>query len=149
MTSIRKRAQAASTPAVRRVMQANVGRQTAPERALEQLLLGEGLHFGTDKRPVPELRCKADVVLRIERVCVFIDGCYWHGSPEHFASPKTNRAWWVEKIADNRARDERQSRQPRARGWAVLRLWEHEMRDLEGVKKKVLAKIRTRRRVRR
>jgi DNA mismatch endonuclease (patch repair protein) len=59
---------------------------------------------------------------------VFVDGCFWHGCPLHFLSPKTHSSWWEEKIQDNRARDERQQRQLEERGWVVVRLWEHEVR---------------------
>jgi DNA mismatch endonuclease (patch repair protein) len=61
-------------------------------------------------------------------VCLFVDGCFWHGCALHFLLPKTHSAWWREKIEDNRARDERQQRQLEERGWVVVRLWEHEVR---------------------
>jgi DNA mismatch endonuclease (patch repair protein) len=109
-------------------MQANVGRVTAAERVLRSALREEGLRFKTDARPEPDLRCTADVVFPGAKVCLFIDGCFWHGCPRHFGLPKTNSAWWGEKIAANRARDARQSRLLRRRGWRVLRVWEHQMR---------------------
>jgi DNA mismatch endonuclease (patch repair protein) len=59
---------------------------------------------------------------------VFVDGCFWHGCPLHFLSPKKHSGWWEEKIQDNRERDERQQRQLEERGWVVVRLWEHEVR---------------------
>lgn len=61
------------------------------------------------------------------KVCVFIDGCFWHGCPRHFSLPKTNSAWWQEKVDDNRSRDRRQSRMLRSAGWRVVRIWEHEV----------------------
>lgn len=121
-------------------MQANVGRITAAERVLRAALRAEGLRFRTDARPEPELRCTADVVFPGARVCVFIDGCFWHGCPRHFGLPKTNSAWWNEKIAANRARDARQSRLLKRRGWSVLRIWEHQVR--EETAPRIVARVR-------
>jgi DNA mismatch endonuclease (patch repair protein) len=125
--SIRARAPIASSAAVRRVMQSNVGRVTAPEQLLRSALRAAGLRFRVDVRPERDLRCTADVVFVAARVCVFVDGCFWHGCSKHFQTPKTNRAWWTEKIVANRERDTRQRRLLRRRGWRVLRVWEHEL----------------------
>jgi DNA mismatch endonuclease (patch repair protein) len=122
--SIRARAPQASSALVRRVMQANRSRGTRPELVLQLALRRAGLRFQTDVAPEPALRCKADFVFRKVRVCVFVDGCYWHGCPRHFALPKTNAAWWLEKIADNQRRDRQKRAQLRKLGWTVIRVWE-------------------------
>lgn len=129
MTSIRSRAPRASSRQVRKVMQANVGRVTAVENLVHATLRRSGLRFMTDTRPEPGIKCRADVVFSHARVCVFVDGCYWHGCPVHFRVPKTNAAWWTEKITDNRIRDARQARLLRRRGWTVFRVWEHTSPD--------------------
>jgi DNA mismatch endonuclease, patch repair protein len=108
-------------------MQANVGRITAPEQLLRSALRAEGFRFRIDARPERDLRCTADIVFPTAKVCVFIDGCFWHGCAKHFEVPKTNRAWWTEKISANRERDARQSRLLRQRGWRVIRVWEHDV----------------------
>ena len=36
-----------------------------------------------------------------ERIAVFVDGCFWHGCPEHGVIPKSNREWWTEKLRRN------------------------------------------------
>lgn len=125
--SIRSRAPKACSNLVRRVMQANTGRTTDPERRLRSILHGMGVRFRVDARPEPSLRCAADLVFRQSRVCVFVDGCYWHGCSMHFAVPKQNAAWWAEKIADNRNRDARRTAELEALGWTVIRLWEHDV----------------------
>jgi DNA mismatch endonuclease (patch repair protein) len=124
--SIRSRAPKASSSAVRAVMRANVGRATAPELRLRRLLFACGLRFRKSFRPDPKYRCTADVVFKRLKVCVFVDGCFWHGCPEHFSAPRTNGEWWEEKIADNRTRDLRQAEHLTAGGWLVIRVWEHE-----------------------
>jgi DNA mismatch endonuclease (patch repair protein) len=125
--SIRARAPRASSPLVRRVMQANTGRTTQPEACLRSAVHRLGLRFRVDARPDPKLRCEADLVFRRARVCVFVDGCYWHGCPQHFLPPRQNTAWWSEKIDDNRLRDGRRSQELANRGWRVVRVWEHDL----------------------
>lgn len=146
MTSIRTRAPSASSETVRRVMQANVGRETAAETKLRCALHRAGLRFRKDSQVEQDVRCKADVVFRKARVCVFVDGCFWHGCPAHFKTPRTNAAWWWEKIADNRKRDARQSRLLRTRGWHVMRFWEHQVcsDDIRRIVRSVQSVVRSR-----
>lgn len=61
-------------------------------------------------------------------LAVFVDGCFWHSCPQHGSQPKSNRGYWDSKLADNRARDLRQTEALRIAGWTVVRLWEHEGR---------------------
>jgi DNA mismatch endonuclease (patch repair protein) len=70
------------------------------------------------------LRVKPDFVFRTERVVVFVDGCFWHGCPRCYQKPKQNAKFWREKIGGNQARDRRVTRQLRALGWSVCRIWE-------------------------
>lgn len=58
------------------------------------------------------------------RIAVFVDGCFWHGCPRCYTSPKTNKAFWVEKVESNRRRDKRVTAQLRRMGWKVVRIWE-------------------------
>ena len=57
---------------------------------------------------------------------MFIDGCFWHGCPQHFILPKTNRGYWEEKISKNRKRDMETDQALIEAGWAVIRVWEHD-----------------------
>jgi DNA mismatch endonuclease, patch repair protein len=61
-------------------------------------------------------------------LAVFVDGCFWHGCPQHATQPKQNAAFWREKIARNQARDRTVNRTLRSLGWRVLRIWEHELK---------------------
>jgi DNA mismatch endonuclease (patch repair protein) len=125
-------------------MQANPSRDTSPEMLLRSALHRAGLRFRKDTRPVPSLKCKADVVFPRARVCVFVDGCFWHGCPRHFRVPKTNGSWWKEKVEDNRARDKRKTRQLRSHGWTVLCYWEHEVKSesLDSIVRAVVRAVR-------
>ena len=66
------------------------------------------------------------------RVVIFVDGCFWHGCPRHGTQPRTNARFWREKIARNRQRDREVTRELRRRGWRVVRIWEHELRQVRG-----------------
>ena len=125
--SIRARAPRASSPTVRYVMQRNTGHETGPEIILRNALRRLGVRFRKDTGPIADLKITADIVFPNQKVCVFIDGCFWHGCPRHFKTPKTHSKWWREKIGDNKKRDTRQGRKLRKLGWVVIRYWEHEI----------------------
>lgn len=106
-------------------MQATGRRDTAPELALRRHLHGIGLRFFVDRAPLQGTRRRADVVFPRARVAVYVDGCYWHGCPQHASWPRANADWWRLKIEANRARDRRSERQLRRAGWTVIRVWAH------------------------
>ncbi len=116
----------ASSEARRRNMQAIRSRDTKPEKLIRRLVHAHGLRYRVAARPLPSLRRTADMVFRPVKVAVFIDGCYWHGCPEHYVPPKTNPGYWSEKVVRNVERDRDTDRQLREAGWLVLRFWEHE-----------------------
>ncbi len=57
---------------------------------------------------------------------MFFDGCFWHCCPDHGVLPKSNRAWWKEKLDGNVARDHRNDKALVELGWLPIRVWEHE-----------------------
>ena len=125
-------------------MQANRGRDTKPELAVRRRLHAAGLRYRVDLAPVPGLRRRADIVFTRQRVAVFIDGCYWHGCPEHGSTKfGTNPDYWVPKIAENRARDLDTTARFEADGWLVLRFWSHD--DPSTVADAVAAEVERRR----
>lgn len=116
----------ASSAARRRNMQAIRSRDTKPEQMIRRLVHARGLRYRVAARPLPELRRTADLVFRPTKVAVFIDGCYWHGCPEHYKAPKVNPGYWSDKVARNVARDRDTDERLKEAGWLVLRFWEHE-----------------------
>jgi len=107
-------------------MERQARRDTAPELAVRRALHAMGLRYRVDLSPLPGLRSRADIVFTRQRVAAFVDGCFWHGCPDHGTLPKHNAAWWAEKIEANRRRDRRVDDTLRAAGWVVVRIWEHE-----------------------
>ncbi|WP_308407162.1 very short patch repair endonuclease [Streptomyces sp. APSN-46.1] len=116
----------ASSPAVRAAMRGNRNKDTKPELRLRSLLHKQGLRYRVASRPVPELRRTADVVFTKPKVAVFVDGCFWHGCPEHLRASSRNAEFWRTKIEGNQARDADTDRLLREAGWTVVRVWEHE-----------------------
>jgi len=117
----------ASSTEVRKRMCATPQKNTPIEVMLRSALHKLGLRFRVHKRLIPELRRTVDIVFAGPRVAVLVDGCFWHGCPEHGTLPKkTNRRWWLNKILTNRRRDNDTDLRLTELGWDVLRIWEHE-----------------------
>lgn len=119
--------QFASSPAVRRKMQAQPSRDTAPELALRSVLHARGLRYFVHRRPLPGLNRQADIVFPGVRVAVFVDGCFWHGCPRHANMPVNNADFWHKKLATNRQRDREVTLDLRGLNWRVIRIWEHDL----------------------
>jgi DNA mismatch endonuclease (patch repair protein) len=107
-------------------MRAMRQRDTAPELAVRSELHRRGLRFYVDRKPIPSLRSRADIVFPRRCVAVYIHGCFWHGCPEHGTWPKANAEWWRAKIEQNQIRDRRTDHQLKAAGWTVVHAWAHE-----------------------
>jgi DNA mismatch endonuclease (patch repair protein) len=101
-------------------------RDTTPEMRLRRRLHALGLRYRVHRQPLPGFRRTADIVFTRTRVAVFVDGCFWHGCPEHATAPKTNADWWATKLARNVERDHETDAQLADAGWCVVRVWEHE-----------------------
>lgn len=60
------------------------------------------------------------------QVAVFLDGCFWHGCPEHHTAAATHAEFWAKKVADTRKRDRDTDQRLKEAGWVSVRVWEHE-----------------------
>ncbi|WP_090599138.1 very short patch repair endonuclease [Mycobacterium lentiflavum] len=107
-------------------MRSNKGRDTSPELALRSAVHRLGLRYRVSKRPLPGLRRTADLVFNSARVAVFLDGCFWHGCPQHHTVAVTNAKFWSDKVEGNRARDRDTDQRLAEAGWLSIRVWEHE-----------------------
>jgi DNA mismatch endonuclease (patch repair protein) len=94
--------------------------------ALRRAVHGRGLRYRVAARPLKELRRTADLVFTRAKVAVFLDGCFWHGCPEHHTVAVRNGKYWASKVERNRARDAETDRKLIEAGWTVVRIWEHE-----------------------
>lgn len=101
-------------------------RDTGVEIALRRELHRRGLRYRVHRRPMTGVRREADLVFGPTKVAVFVDGCFWHGCPQHATWPKRNEQFWRAKIEGNRARDRDTDRRLATHGWLSVRIWEHE-----------------------
>lgn len=115
-----------SSPEASRRMAATKQKHTSAEMAIRKELFRHGLRYRVDHAVVDKPRRKADIAFLGPKVAVFVDGCFWHGCPEHASWPKQNADFWRNKIETNRARDLDTNSRLLAAGWRVVRVWEHE-----------------------
>ncbi len=116
----------ASSPEARARMKSNKSRDTKPELALRSAVHALGLRYRVSAKPLVGLRRTADLVFPRAKVAVFLDGCFWHGCPEHHTVSSANATFWAEKVEGNRTRDRDTDRRLAEAGWDVVRVWEHE-----------------------
>lgn len=107
-------------------MEAQRVRDTAPELELRRELHRRGYRYRLDQRVSEKVRSRPDLSFTRETIAVFIDGCFWHGCPEHSTLPKNNSDWWKAKLKATRTRDARATAALADEGWQVIRVWEHE-----------------------
>lgn len=115
-----------SSPDVSARMSRQARRDTAPEVAVRKLLHASGYRYRLNARVPGMSRRTIDIAFARAKVAVMIDGCFWHGCPEHATQPKANSEWWRDKLDRNMARDMETTEHLTAAGWTVLRFWEHE-----------------------
>lgn len=132
-----KKIQKAEDPEERsRVMRAVPSKNSTPELALRKALTSAGLKgYRLHSKRAPG---NPDVLFPIERVAVFVDGCFWHACPKCYRAPKTNTDYWKMKVERNRNRDALVNAECVRNRWYPVRLWEHEVRDAP---KKTIVKI--------
>ena len=102
-------------------------RRTSPRPSPQR---GEGAGRASVSSPVtrhPSLTVRPDFFFSKSRTAVFVDGCFWHGCPQHATKPKNNRAFWHRKLSADKKRDRLVTQTLRKAGWRVLRIWEHEL----------------------
>jgi DNA mismatch endonuclease (patch repair protein) len=112
------------------------GRHTRPEVALRRALWRAGLRY----RLHVKLPGRPDLAFVGARLALFVDGCFWHGCPQHYSAPATRAGFWARKLAENTARDARSDAALRDAGWRPLHIWEHELR--RGLPEAVLDRVR-------
>jgi DNA mismatch endonuclease, patch repair protein len=110
-----------------RMMSRIHGKDTQPEMLVRRYLHAAGYRY---RLHVSSLPGKPDIVFPQRKVCVFVNGCFWHGCPkcaDGRHKPKSNRGYWLTKIRQNKERDRLHVRKLRTAGWKVLIIWECEI----------------------
>ncbi|WP_432471793.1 very short patch repair endonuclease [Amphritea sp. HPY] len=110
----------------RRIMQANKSKDTKPELDIRRMLHAMGARFRLHRKDLPG---KPDIVLPGRKLCIFVNGCFWHQHQGCYlaSKPKTNSKYWSEKFKANKLRDKRNEHDLRDMGWRVEVIWECEL----------------------
>ena len=109
-------------------------KDTKPEKALRKALWKSQLRY----RLRPNLPGTPDLAFGGRKVAIFVDGCFWHGCPEHYTCPVRNAGFWIQKIEQNLRRDRKADQNLAALGWSVIRIWEHEIsQDITSVVRRI------------
>jgi DNA mismatch endonuclease (patch repair protein) len=97
-------------------------KDTKPEIIVRKFLFHKGLRY---RLHVTELPGKPDIVLPKYKTVIFVHGCFWHGHDEckYFVIPKTRTEWWLNKINNNRRRDECDQARLTSLGWKCIIIW--------------------------
>lgn len=107
------------------IMRSIKSKNTGPERKLKMFFVRHGVKgFRLNFKG-------ADIAFTDQHVAIFVDGCFWHGCPEHFSEPKSNIKYWRAHIEANKKRDRETDARLKEEGWTVMRLWEHDVDLLE------------------
>jgi DNA mismatch endonuclease, patch repair protein len=86
---------------------------------------------------------KPDFYFSKRRIAVFVDGCFWHGCPRCFKSPRQNASFWAAKIERNRKRDRKVTGTLRRERIKVIRIWEHDLERRTSRIQRVLEVLQT------
>ena len=105
-------------------------KETSLERILRSLLWKNGIRY---RKNSPKYFGKPDLLFKQRKTVAFIDSCFWHGCPKHLRMPTSNKQYWIKKIERNRERDVQVNAFYRSKGWKILRIWEHEYKNLNKV----------------
>jgi len=107
-------------------MQANRSRDTGPEMAVRHELFRRGMRYRVAYKPLKNSRRTVDIAFPRLKIAVLVDGCFWHGCPEHLRAPSTHTDFWNQKIESTVCRDKETTQMLTEAGWQVMRFWEHE-----------------------
>lgn len=109
-------------------MSAIRSRDTKPEILVRKYLFAKGFRY---RIHVKELPGKPDIVLKKYQTVIFVNGCFWHAHKgcKDFVWPRSNQAFWKNKIEGNLARDQINFEKLRSNGWNVIICWECQLKN--------------------
>lgn len=114
-------------------MSAIKSKDTKPELLLRKTLWHRDLRYKVNYRSLPG---KPDIVFTKVKLAVFCDGDYWHGHNWALRGMtcledelKGYSDYWKDKILGNISRDQANTSLLISEGWAVVRIWESEIKS--------------------
>ncbi len=82
-----------------------------------------------------------DIILERSKLAIFVHGCFWHGCPRHYRLPKSNIAYWSQKLRRNVVRDKAVRKRIRGMGWHTAVVWECQMKNPERTLYRLLTRV--------
>ena len=115
-----------STPETRKRMAKVKLKNGTAEQLLAKRLWHLGYRYRKNDKRLPG---SPDIAITKYQIAIFVDGEFWHGKDWESRKErlKRNRTYWIEKIEENIARDERVDQELRAQGWIPLHFWEKDV----------------------
>ena len=113
----------------RSLMMSGIGsKDTKPEIRVRKFLHANGFRFRLHRKDLPG---KPDIVLPKLNTIIFVNGCFWHrhSCKKGRHLPKSNAAFWKDKLEKNKIRDRKNAKALRDSGWQVLIIWECQTGD--------------------
>ncbi|USG67346.1 very short patch repair endonuclease [Brevibacillus ruminantium] len=108
---------------------------SALENKVTKELWRRGFRF---RKNVRKLMGNPDIAIQKHKIVIFLDSCFWHSCPIHGNMPTTNVGYWEKKLKRNMDRDIEVKEYYSNKGWKILRIWEHEVKnDFEGTLEKI------------
>jgi DNA mismatch endonuclease (patch repair protein) len=104
------------------------GKDTKPELIVRKYLFKNGFRYRIHNDKLPG---KPDIVLPRYKTVIFVNGCFWHAHEgcKDFVWPRSNEAFWKDKIEVNVARDNANYERLRSQGWNVIICWECQLKN--------------------
>ena len=99
---------------------------TKPEEYVRKFLFASGLRYRKNDKRYPG---KPDIVLPKYHTVIFVNGCFWHAhncNEGHI--PKSNSSYWEQKLQNNIARDQKNYKLLKEKGWKIIIVWECELK---------------------
>ena len=113
-----------------RMMSRIKGKDTGPELLVRSYLHKRGFRFRLYQKDLPG---KPDLVLKKYKTCIFVNGCFWHRPLKERCGncrmPKTNKAFWKDKLSANIERDKLNLKKLKDQGWNCIPVWECDLED--------------------
>lgn len=112
------------------------GKNTTPELIVRKLVYSMGYRYRLHYAKLPG---KPDLVFPGRKKVIFVHGCFWHGHEgcKKATIPKTRVEYWKPKLEENKKRDREKQIELEDMGWDFLTIWQCELKDIEGLKKKI------------
>ncbi len=77
----------------------------------------------------PKMIESPDIILKKEKIAIFLNGCFWHRCPADYIPPKTRMGYWATKMEANVERDRKNRLALKRKGWKVITIWEHQIKN--------------------